>query len=279
MLIEIAIGDAYGAAFEFAPKNFISTHNKLKYYKEHHLDSIQPGFYTDDTQMSIATTELILEHQYWSKKIIAEKFITVFKRDPRITYAKGFLKLLNSCENGLDLLKKIKPESTRNGCVMRAVPLGIIKNIHELKIKSKLHTVITHNNQTSIISSQAISLAAHYFIYKNNNLKSMLNFINRELNISIDTNKKTKTECDAVDTVNSVMTVLSKSNTLSEILYFSVDLGGDTDSVASIALGLGSLNKNYINDLPKFLYNNLENKKYGKDFLITLDKKIKSMKT
>lgn len=58
---------------------------------------------------------------------------------------------------------------------------------------------------------------------------------------------------------------------MTELLQDCVAFGGDTDSVASVALGLASLTSSYVNDLPSFLYDDLENGKFGKDFLIRLD--------
>jgi ADP-ribosylglycohydrolase len=53
MLVEIAIGDAYGAAFECA-KATPSRPNDLSRYWRHPRHGIAPGAYTDDTHMSLA---------------------------------------------------------------------------------------------------------------------------------------------------------------------------------------------------------------------------------
>ena len=45
-------------------------------------------------------------------------------------------------------------------------------------------------------------------------------------------------------------------------------------SVAAIALGLASLSSEYINDIPQQLTTDLENEKYGFDFLVALDKQL-----
>ena len=43
MLIELAIGDAYGAGFEYAPDKFIREKNDLSAYVQHPRHAIKPG--------------------------------------------------------------------------------------------------------------------------------------------------------------------------------------------------------------------------------------------
>lgn len=59
MLVELAIGDAYGAGFEYAPAAILK-HNDLSRYIQHPKHNIRPGQYTDDTQMSLAIAEAIV---------------------------------------------------------------------------------------------------------------------------------------------------------------------------------------------------------------------------
>jgi hypothetical protein len=53
MLLELAIGDAYGAGFEDVDAEMIRQQNDLSGYVKHPRHHIQPGCYTDDTQMSL----------------------------------------------------------------------------------------------------------------------------------------------------------------------------------------------------------------------------------
>ncbi len=58
------------------------------------------------------------------------------------------------------------------------------------------------------------------------------------------------------------------------MLRESVNFGGDVDTVASLALAIGSQMKEVENNLPKWLTEDLENGKYGRDYLISLDKEF-----
>jgi hypothetical protein len=61
---------------------------------------------------------------------------------------------------------------------------------------------------------------------------------------------------------------------MSDILMTAVGYGGDTDTVASIALGIISLHPNAIKDLNPSLYDHLEDGDYGIEYLSALDKRL-----
>src|ERR1700730_7350238 len=94
MLLELAIGDAYGAGFEYVDTEMIRQQNTLSGYVKHPRHSIQPGCYTDDTQMSLAIAETIVSDEPWQPAVLADKFVEVFQRDPRQGYVTGFYHFL-----------------------------------------------------------------------------------------------------------------------------------------------------------------------------------------
>ncbi|WP_155730624.1 hypothetical protein [Pseudoalteromonas luteoviolacea] len=49
------------------------------------------------------------------------------------------------------------------------------------------------------------------------------------------------------------------------------------DTISACALGIASLSEEYKNDLPRFLYDELENNDYGKDYLIERAKQLHSI--
>ena len=275
MLIEIAIGDAYGAGFEFQEEEVIKKHNKLTEYYDSRIDDIRAGQYTDDTQMSLAIAELLLSEIEWTEENVAKYFLNAFHRDKRQGYAKGFYNFLIENSEVEDFLNNINSDSIRNGAAMRSVPLSYIKDKEELKEKVKIQASITHNTHEGIVSSQSVALIGHYFLYENINKHEIRDKLLMEIEEIYRTDKTDRVACDAIDTIDAVLTVLLKSNTFSEILKNSVELGGDTDSFASIALGLASLSEQFTNDLPEFLYTDLENEKYGKDYILKLDNELK----
>ena len=77
---------------------------------------------------------------------------------------------------------------------------------------------------------------------------------------------------EALPTVNTVITLVLEHNKMTSCLLEAVDLGGDTDTVASLCFALMSLSNETLNDLPKWMYDDLENGLYGENYLVNLDK-------
>ncbi|WP_413698815.1 ADP-ribosylglycohydrolase family protein [Psychromonas sp. KJ10-10] len=171
-------------------------------------------------------------------------------------------------------IKNINADSIRNGSAMRSVPLGLIKDKSEMLEKAKIQASFTHNTHEGIVASQAVALGVYYFINNIGPKNGLFNYVCEQSMEYFKKDKTTATECDAIDTIDSVLTVLSKSETLSEVLFNAVQLGGDTDSVASIACGIASFSDEYTKDLPAFLDRDLENGKYGKDYLKAINAKL-----
>jgi ADP-ribosyl-[dinitrogen reductase] hydrolase len=274
VFVEIAIGDAYGAGFEFSAREKINLYNFGNRFIEHEL-GIPAGKYTDDTQMSIAIAEILLADIEFTKDSCADSFIQTFKRDKRQGYAKRFQSLIETCESGVDLIKNIKPESTRNGAAMRSVPLGLIKDKDKLLESAKIQASVTHETPAGIISSQIIALTAHKLIYEKINIHEIPVLIQEELGFEINMNWRDEVDCDAIQTVHAVFSALARNREINDLLIDCVNYGGDVDSVAAIALGLASLSSEYENAISENLLSSLENEVYGFDFLKQLDKRLK----
>lgn len=273
MLTEIAIADAYGAGFEFCNEDKIISQNNLDLYSKHELYDIL-GKYTDDTQMSIAIVEFILSGQEWNKENIASKFIECFKRDVRLGYSEGFFNLLSKVESSKDLLELIIPTSERNGAAMRSVPIGFLKNKEDVIALAKLQAQVTHDSPIGIQSSCAVALAAHFGTHQKGSISDLESFLESEQYGNWDYNWKDRVSLNAYDTVSAALTCLLKHSSLSELLKSCINLGGDTDSVAAIAVGLATCFREYKKDLPIQLYNNLNEDKYGISFLLDLESKF-----
>jgi hypothetical protein len=79
--------------------------------------------------------------------------------------------------------------------------------------------------------------------------------------------------CEGIATVRAVYSLLRNSETLSQVLDGAVRFGGDTDSVAAIALGIAS--SRLPDDLPLFLETDLEpGGKFGVEYLKALGARL-----
>ncbi len=300
MLLGIAIGDAYGAGYEFIEKNGLVLRDEFDFtkYKSHPNPGHKhkAGMYTDDTQMTIAICELMLSGKEFNSDHLADHFVDCYKRDPIVGYSSKFQDFLDSVKSGEEFLEKMNPNSIRNGAAMRSVPFGMIYDVGEMIKYATINAKLTHDTPSAIASSITVSLLSHLnyndkesyiniFDYVLPYLKDFTEFnsyieqvskLTKSSDISILLNEKDSklgVPCNAMKTTGAVMFILNNYHNSSDILKESVLLGGDTDSVASIALGIHSIN-NSLEDLPEFCVRDLTNHKYGKDYLIRLGEKL-----
>jgi ADP-ribosyl-[dinitrogen reductase] hydrolase len=112
MLLELAVGDAYGVNFEYAPET--ARYNDLSGYVRHPRHRIIPGTYTDDTQMSLAIAEVIVSGADWTPPNLANAFVAAFRRDPREGYASGLYDFLRHVRDGAQFLAEIQAESDKS---------------------------------------------------------------------------------------------------------------------------------------------------------------------
>jgi len=270
MLLEIAIGDAYGAGFEFAAREKIRQSNTLAAFVPHELGG-EAGRFTDDTQMSVAVAEVLLSGVARSGDVFADAFVRCYKRDPRMGYAKGLQGLLDECADGTALRQKIRPDSRRNGAAMRAVPLGLIADKQLLASVAKEQAAVTHNTPEGILSSQVVALMAHLLLYEQVALVDLPRRIEQFSGFALRGDWTDEVECDAIQTLHAVNTALLGNRSMANLLRDCVEFGGDVDSVAAIAMGLASLTPEYKQDVPAALLDTLEDGAYGRQFLVRLD--------
>ncbi len=269
-----AIGDAYGFCFEFASAEFVRYNNDLKFH-QHPEFKVTPGFYSDDTQMHLALGELIISGKEWTPKFIAQSFIDVFKRDPRQGYASGFHSFLKSVNSGEEFVEKIRPESERNGAAMRAPVIGILPDIHEVKEKSRIQAMLTHDTKGGRDSAVASSLLCHYFAYGLGKKNDAPDFLEAHLpGHDWATPWVDPIPVHGIITVRAAVTAITQTDSLSALLKKCISFTGDVDSVATIALASASCSMEFKRDIPKNLWSDIEDSKFGISYLLDLDSRI-----
>jgi ADP-ribosyl-[dinitrogen reductase] hydrolase len=274
MLLEIAVGDAYGAGFEYADAAFVASLNDLSRYVKHPRHAIVPGCYTDDAQMSLAIAEAILSGESWTREMLAQKFVGAFKRDPREGYAGRFYDFLVNVRDGEQFLRDIRPDSDKSGAAMRAVPLGVCVSVEEVLQKCTLQAAITHNTPDGINAAVAVSLAAHYFLYDVGEKRDLGLWLERHVAGDWTSQWRGKVKSKGWMSVRAALTALREDDSLSAILQRCISFGGDVDTVAAIALGIASCSREVVNDLPENLVVTLENNRFGRDYIVTLDQRL-----
>jgi ADP-ribosyl-[dinitrogen reductase] hydrolase len=274
MILEAAIGDAYGAGFEFQNQAFILKNNHLLKFHKHGMYPEIYKRYTDDTQMAIAIAELIIETTEWTPEKVADKFVKVFHRDKRRGYSKRVYNALDASKTGNDFIRIIDKNSSGNGSAMRAYPIGFIKNIPKILELCEIQAKVSHNTIEGIQCAKRIALAVHFYKYNLNKERNLIEFINSTLNENEVYEITSPIDMHGYPTTKAVIKIVSEATSMKECLKTSIDYGGDTDTVAALCMTILSQKEDCKKDLPAFLYDELENGEFGKDYLISLDKDL-----
>lgn len=279
MLLELAIGDAYGAGFEYADVEYIKQHNHLFNYVKHPRHKLIPGSYTDDTQMSIAIAEMIISQEPWTRQNLADKFVEAFQRDEREGYSRKFYDFLKRVDSGKQFLAEITWTSDKSGAAMRAAPIGIFPTIKEVKQKVTVQAAITHNTPDGIDAAIASALMSHYFIYNLGKKSQLGKFIETHVPSKPWSEPwEQKVGSKGWMSVRAAITAVQRNDRMSSLLMDCINFTGDVDTVATIALAAASCSREIVQDLPENLKLLLENGKYGRDYLIVLDQQLMAKK-
>jgi ADP-ribosylglycohydrolase len=274
MLLELAIGDAYGAGFEYADSELVQRYNDLSRYIQHPRHQIKPGCYTDDTQMSLAIAETLVAGEPWTPEVLAHRFVTTFKRDPREGYAGKFYRFLLQVQDGQQFLENIIWTSDKSGAAMRAAPIGVLPTIEQVIKATSIQAAITHNTPDGINAAIAAALMSHYFIYQLGEKKELGQFL--ETHVSGEWSKPWQGEVRSKGwmSVRAAITAVIRNDSLSELLKDCISFTGDVDTVGAIALAAAACSEEITQDLPDHLIDGLENGTYGRDYIIQLDKQL-----
>jgi ADP-ribosyl-[dinitrogen reductase] hydrolase len=279
MFVFGAVGDSVGAAYEFLSKERFHPFDFTQHFVQPDT-GLGGGKYTDDTQMHMAMAEAMLSHPATGNKDItplelADIFVEFYHRDPRPGYAMGFKNLLEECENGSELIEKIRPVSSRSGAVMRVPCVGGYKDIEKVIRVAKIQAQITHDTPIAIECASAVALAVHYLIHVKGPREHLGSFVNATLpteyhatDWTLDRSEWASVE--ALDCTRNAFTAWRKSTTTNEILRNSIAPGGDTDTIASIAMCMAWADKSITNDLDSNLVDTLEQGVYGFPYLFDL---------
>lgn len=279
MLVELAIGDAYGAGFEYASPHFVERYNTLAGYVAHPRHNLQPGAYTDDTQMSLALAEAIISGEPWTPTRLAQQFVIVFKRDPREGYAQGFYNFLVAVQDGQDFLQRIRPHSDKSGAAMRAAPAGVFPTPAEVIEKSRIQAALTHNTPSGIDAAVATALATHYFIYNLGPKRELGKFLEAHVPGPWSKPWQGKVGEKGWMSVQAALTALHQSDSMAALLKACIAFTGDVDTVAAIALAISACTTEIAHDLPSHLYEGLEDGPFGYRYLAQLDTQLMALVT
>jgi ADP-ribosyl-[dinitrogen reductase] hydrolase len=272
MLLQMAIGDAYGSRFE--GDRDPGARNSVEGYGSAARRPAVIGRYTDDTQMSVAIAEALVEGDPWTPDALAQRIVTAYRRDPRRGYARGFRAFLDSVTDGAEFLARIRPRSQRSGAAMRAAPLGVLPDISEIVHRSRIQAAITHDTPGGIASATAAALMSHYFLYGLGPKRELGTFLERHVQGNWAEPWSGRVDMSGVSCVRAAVTAFTAAGSMRDLLRTCIAWTGDVDTVAAIALAAAAGSPEIARDLPPALVDNLESGPYGRDYITKLDARL-----
>ncbi len=259
VLLGTAVADALGVPFEKKLCNFeglVEWDGKTYLGSEHHR--LEPGQYSDDTQMSLMVAESLITKHGFDPDDLAARYMDWLVSGRARGYGKTTLMAVQNLQSGKHWSQSGIAGSMGNGTAMRAAPFGVYfrNDLYSLVNICKIDSAITHASEEAEAGSIAIAYTAACAV--NNDLDRLLerlwqvlppskvrttlfsldSLINSEHITPQQALRVLGTKADVRETVPSAMYCFLKFNNYHDAVVAAIKAGGDTDTTAAIVGGL-----------------------------------------
>lgn len=267
-LVAIAFADAYGCGGEFQP-----TFNKMASlnYRQHTMwPHLPAGYYSDDTLFTLALVEAILADQRYEDWLVKG-----YRRDCNRGCSPNMRDIMKaSFKTGrLQVAKK----GDTAGAAMRSTIFGLWPDVKTVLDYTTMQAELTHAGD-GVLAAQATALMAYFMRArcKKEVLRRTLYKVlgDERFDPKNRGTKPVKPGNKGMECVLAALWLLETSHTLSQILLGAINLGGDCDTVAVIAMGAAWASEEYFHDLPMEMWTGLENGRYGRDYLRDVEDRL-----
>jgi len=283
-LLGVALGDAIGASWEghrTAAKHEIELIARISH----------PLRYTDDTHMTIGMAESLIECHGFDGNHMAERFIDNYSKEPWRGYGPGPPRVFGLIKSGMAWDEAAghiyQGGSFGNGAAMRIAPVGLFfwNDYTKLREVAYLSSRITHSHVLGMDGAALQAMAIALAVAENpamplssqSFLSCLINFATEDvyrtkiaqfstlLGQPHDRQEVVKQLGHGIEAFNSVptaiFTFLAHPQDFVSTVIYAVSLGGDTDTIASMA---GAIAGAYlgIDGLPSQWLGQLENRDY-----------------
>lgn len=271
--VGLAIGDALGATVEFmTPREIIYQYGQHKEIIGGGWLKLPVGNVTDDTQMSLALGQSIINTKSISAQSIADAFDKWMKTNPPdmgATVRRGIVRYRKT-QQPLDFIED--DQAAGNGACMRLLPLALAtygESSEIIKQANLQHAHITHPNALSDAGCYMIINLIHLGLSGEKNLMNLQNIVNQwlENNPRFEYRKKICQNPSGfiVETLQAVFQSLFNTHSFEECLIEVVNRGGDADTTGAIAgmvagafYGKNTIPSNWLEKLNPEIYRQCE---------------------
>lgn len=305
VLLGTAIGDALGAQFETQNWNSPSILNWNGLYGPSDFHKISGGNTTDDTAMSLALAEALVENNGFNPEKVAKKYLDWYAGPNFVGAGKTTTKALDALKHGVPWWESGELNALGNGTAMRSSPLGVYYNDEPTKLIkfAKLDATITHDSYEAKQGSIAMAMGVYLLLSGvkkeeilesikrvlgqgrvldnlcaiNNNKLIRDTLKNKEYDSSLDKNGGNRVISQlilgsgytCIEVVARAFYCFIATKSFKECMELGNRGGGDTDTCLALA---GALCGAYygIDGIDKYYIDNLVNNKY----IIELDERL-----
>lgn len=167
-LLGLAVGDALGFPFEGSSPHYMEAlgDDLTASFQRHRSGYFPAGQYSDDTQLTIATVQALLEVGDVDGERIAATFLPLWRENRIIGRGAGCTEAMQRLASGAADWQSCGCEEGRagNGAAMRAAPIGLwdFDDGETLLRHVELVSRITHNDARAIAGAAAVAAAVAY---------------------------------------------------------------------------------------------------------------------
>ena len=234
-----ACGDALGATVEFmTPKQIQKRHGVHRDIIGGGWLGLEAGQVTDDTQMSLALGQAIIDHQGWNLQAVADNFVAWLESNPPDignTCRRGITRYRDSGElSGLP-----RDDDAGNGACMRNLPVVLTTLNHPDYFRdwSLQQSHITHNNPLSNAATLTLGRIVNHLINRQD-----MDACKQEAELLIGQYSEFaycpypgKASGYIVDTVQTVLHYFFNTDSFESCLIATINQGGDADTTGALA--------------------------------------------
>lgn len=277
MLLGSAVADAVGVPVEFKSRAELKE-NPVVGMREYGTWRQPAGTWSDDTSLTIATMESITRLQKIDERDILNNFVRWYLHDEFVAGDRGF-DCGNTTASGIEkFLHKIPPafcgmsdaSSNGNGSLMRILPVAVYlykingRNFYDREMKI-IHSVsgLTHAHPRSLIAcgiycmfaaqildgagvrealTAALGDAEKYYIV-DKKFFAELEYFKRlfQPDFADTPEDEIRSGGYVVDTLEAAIWCILNTDNYRDLVLKAVNLGGDTDTTADVAGGIGGI--------------------------------------
>jgi ADP-ribosyl-[dinitrogen reductase] hydrolase len=234
-----ACGDALGATVEFmSPKQIQNRYGVHQDIIGGGWLGLEAGQVTDDTQMSLALGQAIIDHQGWNIRAVADNFVAWLESDPPDignTCRRGILRYR---DNG-QLYGQPREDDAGNGACMRNLPvvLSTLNRPDYFSEWSLQQSHITHHHPLSDAATLTLGRMVCHLVkgLGKDACKQEVEQLTSQYSEFAYSPYPGKASAYIVDTVQTVLHFFFSTDSFEACLIATVNQGGDADTTGALA--------------------------------------------